>query len=83
MGPHTIRIYQFFVLCYKETMKAMIDTGEIRKRSLLVGIRDEKMRISEADSLVNELSRLVDTLGIEIVSTETVHLRGNNAKFGM
>jgi GTP-binding protein HflX len=80
-----IRIYQIVFLCYKDisTMKKTIDTEETRKRSFLVGIRDEKMPVSEADSLLKELSRLADTLGLEILSTETVHLRGYNAKFGM
>ena len=64
-------------------MEKMVDTGEKRKRALLVGIRDEKMRASEADSLLKELSHLTDTLGLEIASTETVHLRENHAKYGM
>jgi len=61
----------------------MIDTAETPRRAFLVGIRDEKMRVSEADSLLKELMRLADTLGLEVSATETVHLRGNNAKFGM
>jgi len=64
-------------------MKKTIDTAEVRKRSFLVGIKDEKMRISEADSLLKELSRLADTLGLEVSATEIVHLRESNAKFGM
>jgi GTPase len=64
-------------------MEKMVDTGEKRRRVLLVGIRDEKMRVSEADSLVKELAHLADTLGLEIASTETVHLRENHAKYGM
>jgi GTP-binding protein HflX len=64
-------------------MEKTVETGETRKRSFLVGIRDEKMRISDADSLLKELSHLADTLGLEIVSTETVHLRENHAKYGM
>ena len=61
----------------------MVETEEARKRSFLVGIRDEKMRISEADSLLKELSNLSNTLGLEIASMETVHLRENHAKYGM
>jgi GTP-binding protein HflX len=64
-------------------MKKTIDAGEIRKRAFLVGIRDERMSVSEADSLVNELLHLADTLGLEIASTQTVHLRENHAKYGM
>jgi len=64
-------------------MKGTIETAETRKRAFLVGIRDEKMPVSEADSLMKELTRLADTLSLEILATETVHLRGNNSKFGM
>jgi GTP-binding protein HflX len=64
-------------------MEKTVDTGKTRRRSFLVGIRDEKMRISEADSLAKELSHLADTLGLEIASMETVHLRENHAKYGM
>jgi GTPase len=64
-------------------MEKTVETEETRKRSFLVGIRDEKMRISEADSLLKELSHLVDTLGLEIASTESVHLREKHAKYGM
>jgi len=64
-------------------MDRMVETEEARKRSFLVGIRDEKMRISEADSLLKELSNLSNTLGLEIASMETVHLRENHAKYGM
>jgi len=64
-------------------MEKTVETEEARKRSFLVGIRDEKMRVSESDSLVKELSHLADTLGLEIASVETVHLRENHAKYGM
>jgi len=64
-------------------MEKMVDTGKVRKRSFLVGIRDGKMPVSEADSLLKELSHLVDTLDLEIASMETVHLRENHAKYGM
>ena len=64
-------------------MKGTIETAEVPKRAFLVGIRDEKMPVSEADSLMKELLRLADTLGLEVLATETVHLRGNNSKFGM
>jgi len=64
-------------------MEKTVETEETRKRSFLVGIRDEKMRVSEADSLLKELSHLADTLGLEIASMETVHLREHHAKYGM
>jgi len=64
-------------------MKGTIETAEVHKRAFLVGIRDEKMPVSEADSLMKELSRLADTLSLEVLATEIVHLRGNNYKFGM
>jgi GTP-binding protein HflX len=64
-------------------MKGTIETAEMPRCAFLVGIRDEKMSLSEADSLMKELSRLADTLGLEVLATEIVHLRGNNSKFGM
>ena len=56
---------------------------EKRKRVFLVGIRDDKMSPSEADSLAKELSSLVETLELEIVSREMIRIRKNHAKFGM
>jgi GTP-binding protein HflX len=64
-------------------MERTVDTVETRKRSFLVGIKDEKMTVFEADSLVKELSHLADTLGLEIASMETVRLRENHVKYGM
>jgi GTP-binding protein HflX len=64
-------------------MERMIDAEKTSRRSFLVGIRDQKMPLSEADSLAKELSHLADTLGLEIAGAETVHLRENHAKYGM
>jgi GTP-binding protein HflX len=64
-------------------MERTVNAGETRRRSFLVGIRDEKMTVSEAYSLAKELSHLADTLGLEIAGAETVHLRENHAKYGM
>ena len=64
-------------------MKDLIETEEKAKRAFLVGIRDERMSKEEADSFMRELSGLVDTLGLEIVSTEMVHIREKNAKYGV
>ena len=52
-------------------------------QAFLVGIRDEKMSAVEADSLTIELSSLVDTLGLAIVSQNIVRVRGNHARYGM
>jgi len=64
-------------------MKEATGTERRTPRAFLVGIRDEKMSREEADSLTLELSGLVDTLGLEIVSREIVHLRENHARYGM
>ncbi|MCL2006948.1 MAG: GTPase HflX [Treponema sp.] len=52
-------------------------------QAFLVGIRDEKMSEAEADSLTNELSSLVDTLELEIISVNIVRIRGNQSRYGM
>jgi len=52
-------------------------------RACLVGIKDEKLSWEEANSLSRELESLVNTLGLEIVSQETVHVRENNSRYGM
>jgi GTP-binding protein HflX len=52
-------------------------------RAFLVGIRDEKLSAVEADSLVRELSGLVYTLGLNIVSQELVNIREKNPRYGM
>lgn len=53
------------------------------KKAFLVGIRDEKMSAAQADSLTNELSSLVDTLGLEIAGREIVRIREKHAKYGI
>jgi GTP-binding protein HflX len=52
-------------------------------RAFLVGIRDKKTLPEEADSLADELSGLVGTLGLEIASKELVYVRENHARYGM
>ena len=64
-------------------MKAQLLTGEKVPRAFLVGVRDDKISKDEANSLSGELAGLVDTLGLEILSRETVHVRENHAKYGM
>jgi len=64
-------------------MKELYETEEKTKRAFLVGIRDGKISKKEADTLARELTGLVDTLGLEIVSLEMVHIREKNARYGM
>ena len=52
-------------------------------RAFLIGIKDEKLSWEETASLERELAGLVNTLGLEIVSQETVHVRENHARYGM
>ena len=64
-------------------MKKPIVTEEMSPRAFLVGIRDGKTPVSGSDSGARELVGLVDTLGLETVSSETVHVREKNARYGM
>ena len=64
-------------------MKKDASGEETEKKALLVGIRDPKMSVSEADSLVNELLRLIDTLELKAIAIEKVHVREKNAKYGV
>ena len=64
-------------------MKEPTCTEEKAMRVMLVGIRDEKMSVLEANSLVRELAGLALTLGLEIVSEETVNVRGKSAQYGI
>ncbi|MDR1803665.1 MAG: GTPase HflX [Treponema sp.] len=56
---------------------------EKSKRAFLIGVWEEKTSSAELDSLKAEFSSLVDTLGLEIVSQELIHVREKNAKFGI
>jgi len=52
-------------------------------RAFLVGIKDEKLSREEVNSLARELESLANTLGLEIVSQETVHVRESHAQYGI
>jgi GTP-binding protein HflX len=60
-----------------------MNTEKKNMRAFLVAIRDEKISLQEADSLAKELSGLVYTLGLEIVSQELAHVREKSARYGM
>ena len=64
-------------------MAEPINIEEKAKRAFLAGIRDEKLSREEADSLAAELESLVNTLGLEIIGKETVHVREKSIRFGM
>jgi len=61
----------------------MINAEEKGTKAFLIGIRDEKISIPEADSLKAEFSGLVYTLGLEIAAHELVHVREKSVKYGM
>jgi GTP-binding protein HflX len=65
----------------KINMSGLVEGGA--KRALLIGVRDEKMPQKEADALARELKGLVDTLGLEVASSEMVYVREGSAKYGM
>jgi len=64
-------------------MNEPIITAEAPKRAFLISIRDEKLSAPESDSLIREFTGLTDTLGLAIVSLETVHVREKNPRYGM
>ena len=64
-------------------MKGPVDIEVRPLKAFLIGIRDEKMSLAHADSLVAELEGLVDTLGLDIVAKEVVHVREKSARYGM
>ena len=64
-------------------MKEPIVTEEMIPRAFLVEIRDAKTSVHEANSAARELEGLVKTLGLEIVSRETVTIREKNVRYGM
>jgi len=55
------------------------ETAARPERAYLVGVRDEEVRIVEAESLLRELSGLTSTLGIETAGTMMVGLRTRSA----
>jgi len=69
-------------------MSKTTEVEEKSTRAFLVGVAnkvggEERTSSSELDSLKAEFSSLVDTLGLEIVSQELIHVREKNAKFGI
>lgn len=57
------------------------DKPEKVERALLVGACFDRREIAEATDLLVELRELVETLGIEVVSTECVHVRDRNPRY--
>ena len=55
------------------------ETAARPERAYLVGVRDEEVRIVEAESLLRELAGLTSTLGIETAGTMMVGLRARSA----
>ena len=64
-------------------MKEPIRNEEKPKRALLVCVYSEKISGQEAEFLEREFEGLTGTLGLEIASRETVHVREKSARYGM
>jgi GTP-binding protein HflX len=64
-------------------MKKPIITEEKPPRAFLVSITDGKGFPEEADSSARELAGLVETLGLEILAQETVHIRESHVRYAM
>ena len=56
-------------------MNELYDTAARPERAYLVGIRDDEVRVTEAESLLKELSSLASTLGIATAGSVMVQLR--------
>ena len=61
----------------------MIETAEKPKKAFLVGLWDDTRTKNEGTSLFRELVALADTLGLDIVGQELVHVRGRPQKYGL
>jgi GTP-binding protein HflX len=57
--------------------------SERPKRAFLAGFSGEKLSAPALDALRSELEGLVNTLGLEIVSQETVHVRESRSRYNM
>ena len=73
----------FFYFVVSLSMRQLYDTEEKPKRVFLAGIWDNKTARAEAESLGRELRGLAETLELEIVGQELVHVRDRQPKFGM
>ena len=61
----------------------MLSGEESRLKAFLITIKDEKLSRKEAGSLAGENAGLALTLGLEIVSHETVHVKENHGRYCM
>jgi len=57
--------------------------NEQSKSAFLIGIKDEKMSIKKAESLLKELEGLANTLELDIKASEIVKLRERHPRYGM
>jgi GTP-binding protein HflX len=64
-------------------MKESINIEKEPPRVFLAGIRDNKTAKSESESLLKELGSLAETLGVEVIGQEIIHIRENHSQFGM
>jgi GTP-binding protein HflX len=64
-------------------MQELYNTEIPAKKALLVGIRDGRTSAEEAESLIRELAGLAETLGLDILGRELVHIRESHVKYGM
>jgi len=64
-------------------MRKLYDTETPAKRGFLVGIWDNQIKKTEAQSLERELFGLASTLGLVIAGQELVHVRDRQPRFGI
>jgi GTP-binding protein HflX len=64
-------------------MKELYEVEERPKRAFLIGIQDNHTSREEAESLSRELAGLAETLGVEQIAAEMIHIREHHPKYGM
>jgi GTP-binding protein HflX len=64
-------------------MQELYDTEIPPKKAILVSIRDGRALSLDAESLAKELTGLAETLGLDIIGRELVHIREGHAKYGI
>jgi hypothetical protein len=64
-------------------MKELYEVEEKPQRAFLIGTHDFHTSREEAESLSRELLGLAQTLGVEKIAEEMIHIREHQPKYGM
>jgi GTP-binding protein HflX len=66
-----------------KNIKDLYEVAEKPQRAFLIGIQDNHTSKEEAESLSRELVGLAETLGVEKIGEEMIHIREYHPKYGM